>query len=61
MTWGELERKIKKVGWYFDHHGGDHDQYAHNTIPGFLPIGRHKSKEVPTGTLVKILKQAGLK
>ena len=62
MTWGELERKIKKAGWKLDFHGGEHDQYYHPNIPGvYLQIGRHKKKEVATGTCNAILKQAGLK
>lgn len=61
MTWAELERKIKKAGWKLDHHGGDHDHYAHPDKPYSIQIGRHKTQEVAAGTLNKILKDAGLK
>lgn len=61
MTWAELERQIKKAGWRFDSHGGNHDNYIHPEKPAIIQIGRHKSQEVATGTLNQILKAAGLK
>ncbi|MEG1514563.1 MAG: type II toxin-antitoxin system HicA family toxin [Clostridia bacterium] len=61
MTWSELERLIKKAGWQFDHHGTRHDEYIHPEIMGVIQIERHKSQEVKTGLLNKILKDAGMK
>jgi len=61
MTWSELERLIKKAGWKFSHHGSRHDEYVHPTIPIAIQIERHKSQEVKTGLLNKILRDAGLK
>ena len=61
MTWSELERMIRKAGWRLDSHGGDHDAYYHPTIRKVIRIERHKSQEVRTGLLNKILKDAGLK
>jgi len=61
MTWGELERLIRKAGWKLYSHGSRHDLYVHPTIPKIIQIGRHKSQEVATGTANKILKDAELK
>jgi predicted RNA binding protein YcfA (HicA-like mRNA interferase family) len=61
VTWSELERLIKKAGWVLDHHGGRHDEYHHPTIRKSIQIERHKAQEVASGTLNKILKDAGLK
>ena len=61
MTWGELERLVKKAGWKFDRHGSRHDEYVHPTIPITLLIERHKSQEVKTGIMNRILKNAGIK
>lgn len=61
MTWAELERKIKKAGWRFDHHGGKHDVYSHPEKNIHLQILRHKTQEVASGTLRQILRDAGLK
>ena len=61
MKTSEIIRKLKADGWYFDHHGGDHDQYRHPTKPGQISIPRHTSKELRVKTADKILKRAGLK
>jgi predicted RNA binding protein YcfA (HicA-like mRNA interferase family) len=48
---------VLKAGWYFVRHGSKHDLYGHDNHPGILiPIPRHESKEVPTGTANNILK-----
>jgi len=61
MTFAELERKLKKAGWKKGE-GTKHSYMYHPDSPGLqILIGRHKSQEVPTGTLRKILKDAGLK
>jgi len=62
MKGSELKRRVTNVGWYFVRHGSRHDLYGHDDHPGVLiPIPRHESKEVPTGTANHILKQAGTK
>ena len=57
----EVLKKLKKDGWYLHKHGGKHDLYRHKSKPGQIPIPRHGSKELATGTLNSILKAAGLK
>ena len=59
--YSELLKILKKDGWYLHREGSRHSQYRHPTKEGQIPIGRHLSKEVPTGTHQKILKDAGLK
>ena len=57
MKGSELKRRVIKEGWYFVRHGSKHDLYGHDDYPGILiPIPRHESKEVPTGTAENILK-----
>lgn len=60
MKRSELIKILKRSGCYFVHEGTKHEVW-HSDITGknFL-IWRH-SKEVPTGTLEKILKEAGIK
>ncbi|MCL2053422.1 MAG: type II toxin-antitoxin system HicA family toxin [Oscillospiraceae bacterium] len=60
MTWGELKRKIKKSGGKFCEHGKKHDTWLSKDGEE-LRLGRHDSKEVATGTINKLLKDAGLK
>jgi predicted RNA binding protein YcfA (HicA-like mRNA interferase family) len=60
MKFSELQRKLEKEGWYIER-TGKHHVYIHPDKPGAIPVGKHKSEEVPTGTLNKILKLAGLK
>lgn len=61
MRFSELQRKLEKAGWQIAR-TGKHHIYIHSDKPGTqIPIGKHKSEEVPIGTLNKILKLAGLK
>jgi len=61
MTFAELERKLKKEGWRREE-GTKHAFMVHPDKPGVkIMLGRHSSKEVPTGTVERILKVAGLK
>ena len=60
MTAKELKRKLKAEGWIFKQ-GGNHELALHPDKPGAqIPIHRHTG-DIPTGTLHKILKDAGLK
>ena len=60
MTAKELKRKMIAAGWKIMQ-GGNHELAVHQNKPGVLiPIPRHTG-DIPTGTLGKILKDAGLK
>ena len=60
MTAKELKRKLTAEGWTITE-GGNHSQATHPDKPGVkIPINRG-SGDIPTGTLDKILKAAGLK
>jgi mRNA interferase HicA len=61
MKISELKRILEKDGWYLHKTGGPHDKYRHPSKAGQIPIPRHNSKEVAKGTLMKILKDAGLR
>lgn len=62
MKYSELLKKLKKAGWRLERNGSSHDLYTNPQFPGVqVPIARHQSKEVPTGTLNKILSDTGLK
>ena len=58
-VWKELLKKLKQDGWTQDHVNGSH----HIMIKGgqTLSVPVHGNKDVPPGTLHKLLKQAGLK
>lgn len=60
MTFIEIEKILKKNGWYYYDSVGSHIQYKHKKIPGKITIPRH-SGDVRKETLNTILKQAGLK
>ena len=61
MKVSELEKLLKKNSCYLVEHGKEHDKW-HSDITGKdFRVPRHKSKEIPTGTLNSILKDAGLK
>ena len=56
----ELMRLLAQNGWKVKRVEGSHHIHKHPTLPGVISVPLHNA-EVPTGTLNKILKQAGLK
>ena len=60
MTFKDLEKTLKKDGWYYYDTVGSHMQYKHKVKQGKITIPKHKG-DIKKGTLNSILKQAGLK
>jgi len=56
----ELEKIILADGWKFKSQVGSHRHYSHPTKPGKVTIPFH-AKDIPKGTELSILKQAGIK
>jgi len=61
MTVSELLRVLKKQGCCLKRSGANHDIWVNPKTNGESAIPRHSSKEIPTGTANKILKDLGLK
>ncbi|EET62812.1 hypothetical protein BRYFOR_05163 [Marvinbryantia formatexigens DSM 14469] len=52
---------LKKYDCFFVEHGKEHDKW-HSVITGKdFRIPSHRGKEIPMGTVSRILKDAGLK
>lgn len=60
MKFSELYKMLEENGWE-KKKGKKHIKYVHPDYPTPIPVGRHPGKEVPTGTLEKILKDSRLK
>lgn len=60
MTPKELIKLLKDAGFTLDHHGKRHDIYRNPSTRVKIAVERH-GKDIATGTLNKILKDAGLK
>jgi predicted RNA binding protein YcfA (HicA-like mRNA interferase family) len=60
MKFSEFERLLVEDGWYIKT-SKKHKKYVHSGKPGFIPVGKHKSQEIPPGTLDSMKKRAGLK
>jgi predicted RNA binding protein YcfA (HicA-like mRNA interferase family) len=52
---------IEADGWRLVRQTGSHRPFHHPTRPGTVTVAGKPSTEVPQGTLVSILRQAGLK
>jgi mRNA interferase HicA len=50
----DLEKRLKALGWYFSHHGGEHDAWTNGSRKLFIP--RHN--EVKELTAKQIIKDA---
>lgn len=57
----ELFKKFQKAGWQELRQSGSHKIMKHPLKNKIISVPWHGSKEVPTGTANKLLKQAGLK
>jgi predicted RNA binding protein YcfA (HicA-like mRNA interferase family) len=62
------EMKVREIisiiaadGWYLARTRGSHRQYHHPLKPGAVTVAGHPGDDVPPGTLLSILKQAGLR
>jgi predicted RNA binding protein YcfA (HicA-like mRNA interferase family) len=60
MNSKDLVRVLKDAGWYEDGVAGSHHIFKHATKSGQLSVPPPK-KDLGTGLVEKILKQAGLK
>lgn len=63
MKYSELYRILQQNGWVLKKgkRKGGHDKLVHPDHGYSILVGRHQSQEVPTGTYLKIMKDAGLK
>ena len=64
MTYREVIKRIEAAGWVFDRFGkGGHMIYRKPGHPGrvVVPGGGKMSRDLATGTLDSVLRQAGLK
>lgn len=58
MKFSEFYREIEADGWFIKT-TNKHIKYIHPTKPGFIPVGKHKSHEIPNGTLKSMRKVSG--
>jgi mRNA interferase HicA len=56
MKRGELERRLRALGWFFLRHGGKHDVWAHPAKAHHLYVPRHPVLKL--GTARSILRDA---
>jgi len=49
MKFSELYRLLEADGWYLKS-TKKQKKSVHPIKPGFIPVGKHKRQEVPTGT-----------
>lgn len=61
MKTSELTKILKNGGCRLTGHGAEHDDWYSPITGKTVRIPRHSSKEVATGTVNRILKDAGLK
>lgn len=60
MKYSELEKLIKQAGCYKLKEGANHTIWFSPITGQKFPVGRHKTEEVPTGTLKSIKRAAGI-
>ena len=60
MTQSELKRILKRNGCRKIREGGNHEIWINVSSGKIFQVPRHSSKEIATGTVKAIMKQAGL-
>ena len=60
MTYSELEKILRKSGCTVYRQGNNHTIWYSEKTSKYFPVGRHKTQEVPKGTLKSIMRDAGL-
>ena len=60
MKRSELIKILKAYGCHYLRDGGNHEIWQNANGKNF-PVWRHESKDIPTPTVNKIFKQAGIK
>jgi len=60
MRYSELEKLLTKSGCYILKEGASHRIWYSPATGQKFPVGRHKTEEVPTGTLKSIKRAAGI-
>jgi len=58
MNSRDLIRRLESDGWTLTRTKGSHRQYLHPTRPGLVTVP-HPKRDLPTGTVRSIARQAG--
>lgn len=61
MKTSELKRLLRQYGCYQEGEYNGHERWYSPITEKHFPVPRHDSKEIPSGTLNRILKEAGIK
>lgn len=61
MKTSELIKLLKKNDCFLIEHGKEHDKWHSELTGKDFRVPRHPAKEIPIGTVNRILKDAGLK
>lgn len=61
MCYSELEKDLRKIKCYIVRQGANHAMWYSPVTGKTFPVSRHKTEEVPAGTLKSIKRDAGLK
>lgn len=61
VTGAEAIRKLGRAGWVLDRVRGSHHLLKHPTVPGHIIVPVHRGQDLPSGTLRRIIRDAGLK
>ena len=60
MRYSELEKDLKKAGCKVFREGANHTIWYSSITGQYFPVSRHKTEEIPKGTLKSIRKAAGM-
>jgi len=57
----DVIKLIREDGWFLVRQKGSHQQYKHPYKKGRVTVAGHPNDDVKQGTLISVLKQAGLR
>lgn len=60
MRFRDVDKILRKDGWYEVRKVGSHHHYRHPTKPGTVTVPEHGGKDIPKPLVKAIMRQAGL-
>ena len=60
VNFKDVERKIRKSGWYLVRVTGSHYQYKHPTNPNTITVSNHGKKDLSIGVICNLERITGI-
>ena len=60
MVFKQIDKKLRKNGWYFVRRNGSHNMYQHENSPLTISVPDHGKESISTGVIKSLERATGL-